>query len=254
MVLHIISGGGVTLIGGTSYKINKGKTLINGTGQNILFKPTWKKYNANVSYTLAYDIIVDNTAEKCPPNDNTYLSSYIYREYGSWPYFKCVVSGRPNPVNFVSFDNSTGKMQWTNDGSFRQWSDSSGGWSPSIREIGSASDQQYNSVLFFHFYGPTGNDKYNPDHYKAFTYYMHDDSTYPTYYINLAWAYTWPSYYYNELYATVLYYKSPKSQMYHFYSNPSYSIGTFVETVTADSEAAYPTNGVHTDGYWYIRQ
>ena len=40
MVLHIISGGGVTLIGGTSYKINKGKTLINGTGQNITFQKT----------------------------------------------------------------------------------------------------------------------------------------------------------------------------------------------------------------------
>lgn len=29
--------------------------------------------------------------------------------------------------------------------------------------------------------------------------------------------------------------------------------GTFIETVFGSSESQYPANGVHTDGYWYIR-
>jgi len=32
------------------------------------------------------------------------------------------------------------------------------------------------------------------------------------------------------------------------------SVGTFVSTVTSANSDAYPTNGKHTDGYWYIKQ
>ena len=60
MVLHIISGGGVTLIGGTSYKINKGKTLINGTGQNITFQR--KASDLNLGDTVHININSIKTA------------------------------------------------------------------------------------------------------------------------------------------------------------------------------------------------
>ena len=29
--------------------------------------------------------------------------------------------------------------------------------------------------------------------------------------------------------------------------------GDYIETVTADAPDAYPADGVHTDGYWYVR-
>lgn len=33
-----------------------------------------------------------------------------------------------------------------------------------------------------------------------------------------------------------------------------YSQGTYIEDVTSDNESAYPDNGRHTDGYWYVKQ
>jgi hypothetical protein len=32
------------------------------------------------------------------------------------------------------------------------------------------------------------------------------------------------------------------------------SRGTYVSDVTSESSSAYPTNGKHTDGYWYVKQ
>ena len=29
--------------------------------------------------------------------------------------------------------------------------------------------------------------------------------------------------------------------------------GDYIETVTADAPDAYPADGVHTDGYWYVK-
>lgn len=34
----------------------------------------------------------------------------------------------------------------------------------------------------------------------------------------------------------------------------SYEKGTYIEDVTSPSENAYPDNGRHTDGYWYVKQ
>lgn len=52
------------------------------------------------------------------------------------------------------------------------------------------------------------------------------------------------------------------SQVYYkydqikYYSEPviAYSQGTYIEDVIAASENAYPDNGRHTDGYWYVKQ
>lgn len=30
--------------------------------------------------------------------------------------------------------------------------------------------------------------------------------------------------------------------------------GTYIEDVTSENASAYPTNGKHTDGYWYVKQ
>ena len=34
----------------------------------------------------------------------------------------------------------------------------------------------------------------------------------------------------------------------------SYEMGTYIEDVISDNETAYPENGRHTDGYWYVKQ
>lgn len=34
----------------------------------------------------------------------------------------------------------------------------------------------------------------------------------------------------------------------------SYSQGTYIEDVTSPDASAYPENGRHTDGYWYVKQ
>lgn len=36
--------------------------------------------------------------------------------------------------------------------------------------------------------------------------------------------------------------------------NTSHSQGGYVADVESDTENAYPTNGIHTDGYWYVFQ
>lgn len=37
-------------------------------------------------------------------------------------------------------------------------------------------------------------------------------------------------------------------------SSDTQEIGTYIEDVTSENESEYPTNGVHTDGYWYVKQ
>lgn len=233
-------------VSGAARKVKKGLAGVNGIARQFFAAtPTWKKYNTNVAYTLGCDTTVSDVAEKC---SGVHISSV----YGSWPYFQCIVSGKGNPNAFISLNQSTGKVKWTNSGGFRQGS--GGGWSPSIREQGSASDQDYNSVLFFHDYGPTGSSKYTDEHYKTYSWYMHDDDDTPTYQIDLAWADVSPGTEMAEIYATVLYYKTPKATLYHFYPKASYSRGDYIGEVTSESEGAYPANGRHTDGYWYVRQ
>lgn len=235
-------------VNGVARKVKRGLVGANGVARQFFAAvPIWKKYKTNVAYTLAVEKTVNTDAEK-------WSGFHIYREYGAWPYFQCIVSGKGNPTSFVSLNQSTGKVKWTNSGGFRAWSDSSGGWSPSIREQGSASDQDYNSVLFFHDYGETGSPKYNPQKYTVYGRYMHDDDDVQTCEITLAWASCDPDYECNELWATVLYYTTPKLTLYHFYPKASYSRGDYIGEVTSESEGAYPANGRHTDGYWYVRQ
>lgn len=235
-------------VNGVARKVKRGLVGVNGVARQFFAAvPTWKKYKTNVAYTLAVEKTVNTDAEK-------WSGFHIYREYGAWPYFQCIVSGKGNPTSFVSLNQSTGEVKWTNSGGFRAWSDSSGGWSPSIREQGSASDQDYNSVLFFHGYGETGSPKYNPQKYTVYGRYMHDDDDVQTCEITLAWASCDPDYERNELWATVLYYTTPKLTLYHFYPKASYSRGDYIGEVTSESEGAYPANGRHTDGYWYVRQ
>ena len=83
---------------------------------------------------------------------------------------------------------------------------------------------------------------------------MHDDDDVQTCEITLAWASCNPDYEDNELWATVLYYTTPKLTLYHFYPKASYSRGDYIEEVTSESEGTYPANGRHTDGFWYVRQ
>ena len=35
---------------------------------------------------------------------------------------------------------------------------------------------------------------------------------------------------------------------------PVFTRGTYISDVTSTDENAYPADGVHTDGYWYIKQ
>ena len=235
-------------VNGVARKVKRGLVGVNGVARQFFAAvPTWKKYKTNVAYTLGCDATVNEVADTCK------AGFHISKVYGFWPYFQCIVSGKGNPANFVSLNQSTGKVKWTNNGAFRAWSESSGGWSPSVREQGSDSDQDYNSVVFFHTMGHSGK-KYDVDYYSVYATYMHDESTEKTCYISLAWACSSPDDEQNELWATVLYYTSPKLTLYHFYPKASYSRGDYIGEVTSESEGAYPANGRHTDGYWYVRQ
>lgn len=239
-------------VNGVARKVKRGLVGVNGVARQFFAAvPTWKKYKTNVAYTLGCDVTTDSVAETCPPNSSTELWTHIYNEYGSWPYFWKIVNGIGDPRGLVTLTDD-GKVYWNNNGQFKQGS--SGGWSPSISSVGSASDQVYNSLLFFHSYGPTGSNKYQSEHYKAHRAWMGRDDDTPTYYINLAWACEYPNTPTTEIYATVLSYKTPKAQLYHFYPKASYSRGDYIGEVTSESEGAYPTNGRHTDGYWYVRQ
>lgn len=243
--------------GGVARKVTKGFLGVNGVARQFFAAvPTWKKYKTNVAYTLGCDVTTDSNAEKCwsgNANDQ-YFSSHITREYGSWPYFLEVVNGKANPSAVVSLDQSTGKVYWTNPGGYKTHSESSGGWSPTLRRRESDRWGEEDSVAFFHTYGPTGSSKYAEEHYVTWNTYMHDDSEYPTYQITLAWACVSPGTQMDDLYATVLYYTTPRAQLYHFYPKASYSRGDYIGEVTSESEGAYPANGRHTDGYWYVRQ
>lgn len=53
--------------------------------------------------------------------------------------------------------------------------------------------------------------------------------------------------YYNNYY-------SYSRTLYYSEKVTSYSQGTYIEDVTSDNETAYPENGRHTDGYWYVKQ
>ena len=37
-------------------------------------------------------------------------------------------------------------------------------------------------------------------------------------------------------------------------STTSQTQGSYISDVTAETENAYPANGIHTDGYWYVKQ
>ena len=244
-------------VNGVARKVKRGLVGVNGVARQFFAaKPTWKKYSTNVAYTLGCDVTTDSNAEKCWSGDanDEYLSCSINREYGSWPYFLEVVNGKANPSAVVSLDKSTGKVYWTNPGGYRQHSDSSGNWNPQLSRRQPDRWQEDDSVAFFHTYGPTGSSKYAKEHYTVLSIYAHDDSDYLTYDITLAWGCVSPGDQMDDLYATVLYYTTPRAQLYHFYPKASYSRGDYIGEVTSESEGAYPANGRHTDGYWYVRQ
>ena len=54
------------------------------------------------------------------------------------------------------------------------------------------------------------------EHYQAYAHYHNDEATYKTYQINLAWAYIYPNEEMSDIWATVLYYQSPKATLYYF--------------------------------------
>lgn len=50
---------------------------------------------------------------------------------------------------------------------------------------------------------------------------------------------------------------SSKIVRYYLYSavgTITQAIGDYIEDVTSETESTYPDNGVHTDGYWYVKQ
>lgn len=58
---------------------------------------------------------------------------------------------------------------------------------------------------------------------------------------------------YNQTSTGTRYYEYP-ALMYYSERVTTYTQGTYIEDVTSDNETAYPENGIHTDGYWYVKQ
>ncbi len=239
--------------GGVARKVSKGFVGVNGVARQFFAAvPTWKKYKTNVAYTLGCDVTTDDAAEQCH-GDWEGLTCSITPVYGSWPYVLTIVTGKGDPASYVTLNQNTGKIHWNEIGNFKQYS-SSGTSSYRLSRLESDRWNEQDCVLFFHTYGPTGSSKYMEEHYQAYAYYHNDEATYKTYQINLAWACIYPNEEMSDIWATVLYYQSPKATLYHFYPKASYSRGDYIEEVTSESEGAYPANGRHTDGYWYVRQ
>lgn len=239
--------------GGVARKVSKGFVGVNGVARQFFAAtPTWKKYKTNVAYTLGCDVTTDDVAEQCH-GDWEGLTCSITPVYGSWPYVLTIVTGKGDPASYVTLNQNTGKIHWNEIGNFKQYS-SSGTSSYRLSRLESDRWNEQDCVLFFHTYGPTGSSKYMEEHYQAYAYYHNDEATYKTYQINLAWACIYPNEEMSDIWATVLYYQSPKATLYHFYPKASYSRGDYIEEVTSESEGAYPANGRHTDGYWYVRQ
>lgn len=55
---------------------------------------------------------------------------------------------------------------------------------------------------------------------------------------------------FNGEYASALYFKNK----HYATKSTTYSQGAYIEDVESDDPSAYPDNGVHTDGYWYVKQ
>lgn len=66
----------------------------------------------------------------------------------------------------------------------------------------------------------------------------------------------------NSAYATYAFYVSGTSKSstgYGRWSGTLYQVGSpyagsFISTVESENESDYPVNGIHTDGYWYVKQ
>lgn len=77
-----------------------------------------------------------------------------------------------------------------------------------------------------------------PNYFEYYPYYMYD----------------------GELYKLVSYTTQNNYGMHIFAqevgvvtSTTETSQGSYIEDVTSSDEAAYPENGIHTDGYWYVK-
>ena len=83
---------------------------------------------------------------------------------------------------------------------------------------------------------------------------MKDESTEKSLYIWMSYANQSADIWTSDFYVTIMFTRDPIIVTRHYYPKASYSRGDYIGEVTSESEGAYPANGRHTDGYWYVRQ
>ena len=246
--------------GGVARKVSKGFVGVNGVARQFFAAvPTWKKYKTNVAYTLGCDTTTyEDVMKEVPSKSTLYLERY---PDGGWCTFASVranastVGIYPNVESAISIDQSTGKIKYSNPWGMAYRHNKTGS-SSTIRLSETEFDPYYENVawcMLFHSCLSKPNEYTSPA-FRVGARYMKDESTEKSLYIWMSYANqsadTWTS----DFYVTIMFTRDPIIVTRHYYPKASYSRGDYIGEVTSESEGAYPANGRHTDGYWYVRQ
>lgn len=248
--------------GGVARKVSKGFVGVNGVARQFFAAvPTWKKYKTNVAYTLGCDTTTyDDILKQVPDKSHVNLERY---PDGGWCTFASVAAKAstvgiyPNVESAISIDQSTGKIKYSNPwGMGYRHVTPNGGSSSGIFLTETNFDPYYEGVawcMLFHSCLSKPNEYTSPA-FRVGAIYMKDESTEKSLYIWMSYANqaadTWTS----DFYVTIMFTRDPIIVTRHYYPKASYSRGDYIGEVTSESEGAYPANGRHTDGYWYVRQ
>lgn len=225
-------------VSGVARKVSKGFAGVNGVARQFFAKiPTWKRYKTNVAYTLGVEETVLEKMEK-------FTTLHIFRDQGYEPYKGYFTStSKPDAKGIISIDESAGKVKWTNTfNAEMNWRSGQSDYC-SVSKTVDREDEVYPVWFIVH----------NSSFTHGTRYYGKDEDV-EGYEISFTYGVISPDTWLDEVYVTVVYYGSPRTAIYRYYPAPSYSRGDYIGEVTSESEGAYPANGRHTDGYWYVRQ
>lgn len=249
-------------ISGIARKVAKGFVGVNGVARQFFAaKPTWKKYNTNVAYTLGCDVTTyDDVLKEVPDKSSVRLERY---PDGGWCQFASVranastVGKYPDVESVISIDQSTGKIKYSNPwGMGYKHVTPNGGSSAGIFLTETNFDTYYEGVawcMLFHNVLSKSN-QYESHAFRVMATYRNDEAMEKSLYIWMSYAGQAADTWTTDFYVTILFTRDPVIVTKHFYPKASYSRGDYIGEVTSESEGAYPANGRHTDGYWYVRQ
>lgn len=216
-------------------------------------KWTWEKYNATYYYYWQqYDAVISYYTEKKLGSS----SRRCYRD--EYDVAGLYISGANSYLRYYDsykFNSTTGKYSVSRDDR-NEWyasTDESSSYSPKNAYWNGESyydtydhdnmDQIYRIRTYtvqIYEYGSTMEDyvKADYDRYGAEPHYMKGSTSYGR--ISSTNSSAYPA-------------NGNSGNRWYVSDGSEWIKGTFIQTVTADSDRAYPDNGVHTDNYWYVK-